>query len=97
MSNGTINANRYEMVNGSALKVGDTIIRQGYEWVIDSILFLSAEEMAKRFSARHQKQTHQGVYCCKCHWSGNGNNPNYFNNDFSTAQREDIEWTRLTD
>ena len=68
-----------ELVLGKDLKVGDVVVRGGYEWVIDRIAF---EPDFPR-------------YVCTCHWSGNGPDPQFFNNNFDTAQRDDIPWTRV--
>ena len=48
-----------ENVLGKDLRVGDVVIRGGYEWVIDRITF---EPDFPR-------------YVCTCHWSGNGADP----------------------
>ena len=68
-----------ENVMGKDLRVGDVVLRGGYEWVIDQIAF---EPDFPR-------------YVCLCHWSGNGLDPLYLSNNFDTAQRDDIPWTRL--
>ena len=70
---------RTENVLGKDLRVGDVVVRGGYEWVIDRIMF---EPDFPR-------------YCCTCHWSGNGPDPAFFNDNFSTAQRDDIPWCRV--
>ena len=72
-------ARKTENVMGKRLRVGDVVLRGGYEWVIDRIAF---EPDFPR-------------YCCTCHWSGNGPDPQFFNNNFDTAQRDDIPWTRV--
>ena len=68
-----------ETVLGKDLRVGDVVVRGGFEWVIDRITF---EPDFPR-------------YCCTCHWSGNGLDPQFFNNNFDTAQRDDLPWTRV--
>ena len=68
-----------ETVLGKDLRVGDVVVRGGYEWVIDRIAF-------EPDFPRH---------CCTCHWSGNGPDPQFFNNNFDTAQRDDIPWMRV--
>lgn len=45
-----------ENVMGKDLRVGDVVVRGGYEWVIDQVTF---EPDFPR-------------YVCLCHWSGNG-------------------------
>lgn len=77
-----------EQVHGSQLRVGDTIIRQGYEWVIDSVTHEPGRTMTdgSQFVER---------YCCSCHWAGAGVDPQFFNDGFNTAQRADLLWTRL--
>jgi hypothetical protein len=72
-------ARKTENVMGKDLRVNDVVIRGGYEWVIDRIAF---EPDFPR-------------YCCTCHWSGNGPDPQFFNNNFDTAQRDDIPWMRV--
>jgi hypothetical protein len=72
-------ARKTENVLGKDLRVNDVVIRGGYEWVIDRITF---EPDFPR-------------YVCTCHWSGNGPDPQFFNNNFDTAQRDDIPWTRV--
>jgi len=70
---------RTELVLGKDLKVGDVVVRDGYEWQIDKIAF---EPDFPR-------------YVCTCHWTGNGAYPQFFNNEFDTAQRDDIPWTQV--
>jgi hypothetical protein len=72
-------ARKTEDVMGKRLRVNDVVIRGGYEWVIDRIAF---EPDFPR-------------YCCTCHWSGNGPDPQFFNNNFDTAQRDGIPWMRV--
>ena len=68
-----------EPVLGKDLRVGDVVVRGGYEWQIDKIAF---EPDFPR-------------YVCTCHWTGNGADPQFFNNNFDTAQRDDIPWCRV--
>jgi hypothetical protein len=72
-------APKTENVMGKDLRVGDVVVRGGYEWVVDRVAF---EPDFPR-------------YCCTCHWSGNGPDPQFFNNNFDTAQRDDIPWMRV--
>ena len=68
-----------ELVLGKDLKAGDVVVRGGYEWQIDKIAF---EPDFPR-------------YVCTCHWTGNGADPQFFNNEFDTAQRDDIPWCQV--
>ena len=72
-------ARKTENVMGKDLRVNDVVVRGGYEWVIDRITF---EPDFPR-------------YVCTCHWSGNGADPQFFNNNFDTTQRDDIPWCRV--
>ena len=72
-------ARKTELVLGKDLKVGDIIIRGGYEYQIDAITF---EPGFPR-------------YDCICHWTGHGDDPHFFNDAFETAQRDDLRWCRV--
>lgn len=76
---------QYESVLQSELHKGDIIIVQGYEWVIDAIRY-----HAEWPTAKHGK----GVYRIDCHWSGNGHNPKFFNDNMTLGQREDLTYWR---
>ena len=71
--------NNTTSVSGNELNIGDTIYVQGYDWVIDVI---------------HAPTIADNRWGFKCHWSGQGVNPCFHNDDFSTAQRADLKWVR---
>jgi len=76
-----------EDVLGKDLRVGEVVMRGGFEWVIDKIAhepFQPSHDAPKTWR-----------YACTCHWSGNGPDPRFFNDDFGTAQRDDLPWTRV--
>jgi len=78
-----------ENVMGEDLRVGDVVLRDGWEWVIDKITH-------ERFQPSHDSPK-TWRYACTCHWSGNGPAPQFFNDDFGTAQRDDLPWTRVVE
>jgi len=82
-------ARKTENVLGKRLRVNDVVIRGGYEWVIDKV----THEQFQPSSASPKTWR----YACACHWSGNGPDPQFFNNNFDTAQRDDIPWMRVVD
>ena len=75
----------FKSVPQSEVKPGTVLIRQGYEWVVDEASYHPPTEPGRK-----------GCYRFKCHWSGNGANPHFFNDDFLTGQREDLPITIKT-
>lgn len=73
---------RTEHVTGDQIRVGDRIWSGGYEWVVDAAI----RERVWRSEGFRWRFT--------CHWSGRGSNPHFFNDNFSTALREDLPWRR---
>ena len=80
-------ARKTENVLGKDLRVNDVVVRGGYEWVIDKVVH-------EQFQPSHDSPK-MWRYACVCHWSGNSPDPQFFNNNFDTAQRDDIPWCRV--
>lgn len=82
---------RYERIMQSEVIPGDTLIIEGYEWVVDSASYVSAAQC----NGLSMPVRDKGCYRFHCHWSGNGVNPRFHNDDITLGQREDLPVTRL--
>lgn len=92
MTNETITRAQTEEVFGSEIKIGDLLWSGGYLWAVDEVV---KEATWQTMSDQRAGKTPDGRFCFTTHWSGIGSDPKFFNDDFSTARRADLKWTRV--